>query len=140
MLFIQFYHKRTRTNLFKGYTTDKVMWKLFFLTPQVICVLGLIWKSQGIQNPVNSLYKWSASFLNFFSQFHKNAFREAGISVEKRVELDWERWQTGEDPIWARTKAWGKLVCSQDRMSHVGGRKSTVRRWFPLLAISLIII
>lgn len=89
MLFTQyFFIKEQEPILFKEYAMDKVkflMWnqKRFLNSHKLTYVLVLIWKSKR-HNPVNSLYKWSAS-LNFFSQFHK-----AEISVGRRVELDWK--------------------------------------------------
>lgn len=62
------------------------MLEQFFLKlTKVTCASSNV-KIKRKHNPVNSLYKQSAS-LNFFSQFHKNSFCEAEISV-RRVELD----------------------------------------------------
>lgn len=79
---------------------------------------------------MNSLYKWSASFLNFFSQFHKNSCREAEISVGKKVELTGTRSGRQEKILSGQQlRTWGKT-----RKSHIREQNATVtRQFFPLV-------
>lgn len=79
---------------------------------------------------MNSLCKWSASFLNFFSQFHKNSCREAEISVGKKVELTGMRGGRQEKILSGQQlRTWGKT-----RKSHIREQNATVmRQFFPLV-------